>query len=36
MCVSVCEYVHICRGAQGGQKKVSNPLKSELQVVVSP
>lgn len=33
MCVSIC--VHMCAGAPGGQKEMSDPLKVELEEVSS-
>lgn len=35
MCVCMHGYVHVCAGALGGQKRMLEPLKVELQEVVS-
>ena len=35
MCMPVCGYVHIHADSCGGQKRASEPLELELQVVVS-
>lgn len=34
-CACVCVCVHMCEGAQKGQKRASDPLELELQVIVS-
>jgi hypothetical protein len=35
VCVSVFEYVHVCAGVQGGEKRVSDALGLELRAVLS-
>lgn len=35
MCVSMCGYVRLSAGTDDGQKRASDPLKLELEAVVS-